>query len=684
MLVTEPRQRATLQEIMTHPWMIKGFSSPVENYLPPREPLQLPLDPAVINGMTGFDFGPSDFITSQLTRVIESDDYQNAVRAAAGRDQSAHGQGGERRRFAAFDFYKRRSSTMSGSTLPNPSTEAIHLGADPVNAYSPLISIYHLVREKQQRQKAESSPGATSMPRSPGEQPLRVPDLPAPVEAHTNAAMPEMPGEAPTGGRTRPRARTRGEDEVTETMKRVSVSMSRPPQPPTIVTPAADAPPPPPPPPPPQPQPKKESTAAGIFRRLSTRRHREPEKDGSGKATGPASPALAAGDGTAQTRKSFGVRRGRNRDGPPISMLQAGGSQPHHQHLLSPPATADARPRRGVGLGRSTSVNSADMRRRSGHPGHPGQHGHHGTPQASPQTPFNEPPPLTSGSDQSSTDGRRGDTTEVAAAQTEDTIRPSTRSGGTTARARSLGHARRESMQARRARRDEAKEAVPEETDQELAASGGSGDVAPKANGAENARPVFLKGLFSVSTTSPKPVRAIRIEIIRVLRQLGVEHNEIRGGFRCRHTPSIDLNRVQDHDVAAGATERGHPSAFTPGGRRRISLGGFIGGGNEKDEPREHQRPPNTPKTPSRRRRHDGSPTLSEGSETSVGRAGHAVGDTTTHVQSELGGNMVLVFEIIIVKVPILALHGLQFKRMSGGTWQYKNMADKILKELRL
>lgn len=300
--------------------------------------------------------------------------------------------------------------------------------------------------------------------------------------------------------------------------------------------------------------------------------------------------------------------------------------------------------------------------------------------------PFNEPPPLTSGSDQSSADGAHGDATEVtAAAQTADTIRPSTRSGGTATRARSLGNARRESIQARRARREEAKEAVPEETDRGLAASGGSGDVAPKANGAENVRPVFLKGLFSVSTTSPKPVRAIRIEIIRVLRQLGVEHNEIRGGFRCRHTPSIDLNRVQDHDAAAaGPAERGHASAVTPGGRRRISLGGFIGGGNEKDEPREHQRPPNTPKTPSRRRRHDGSPTLSEGSETSVGRAWHAVGDTTTHVQSELGGNMVLTFEIIIVKVPILALHGLQFKRMSGGTWQYKNMADKILKELRL
>ncbi len=53
-------------------------------------------------------------------------------------------------------------------------------------------------------------------------------------------------------------------------------------------------------------------------------------------------------------------------------------------------------------------------------------------------------------------------------------------------------------------------------------------------------------------------------------------------------------------------------------------------------------------------------------------------------MHSELRGGMVLQFEIIIVKVPILALHGLQFKRMSGGTWQYKSMAEQILKELRL
>lgn len=45
---------------------------------------------------------------------------------------------------------------------------------------------------------------------------------------------------------------------------------------------------------------------------------------------------------------------------------------------------------------------------------------------------------------------------------------------------------------------------------------------------------------------------------------------------------------------------------------------------------------------------------------------------------------MVLRFEIFVVKVPLFSLHGIQFKKVSGGTWQYKNMAQKILDALRL
>ena len=61
-----------------------------------------------------------------------------------------------------------------------------------------------------------------------------------------------------------------------------------------------------------------------------------------------------------------------------------------------------------------------------------------------------------------------------------------------------------------------------------------------------------------------------------------------------------------------------------------------------------------------------------------------AAGETTTQVQNDLGGDMVLIFEILIVKVPWFRLHGVQFKKIQGGTWQYKDVAGEILAALKL
>lgn len=42
-------------------------------------------------------------------------------------------------------------------------------------------------------------------------------------------------------------------------------------------------------------------------------------------------------------------------------------------------------------------------------------------------------------------------------------------------------------------------------------------------------------------------------------------------------------------------------------------------------------------------------------------------------------------FEINIVKVPwLLGVHGLQFRRVSGNSWQYKNLCSRILMDLKL
>jgi hypothetical protein len=651
MLVTNPKERASLQEIMNHPWMTKGFGSPPENYLPIREPIQLPLDPDVILAMTGFDFGTPELIQAQLSEVIESQAYQRAVRLAAHeKEMQGPPRDPEKKRGVFESLYKRRNSN-SRDNLTIPSSEALQLGSDPVNAFHPLISVYYLVREKQDRDRLAANPGALSMPRSPNEAPLQMPELPPPKAAHTNAATYEMPGEKATGGRARPRARTHGEDDITESMKHIKIAGSVPTSPAIIE-------------PPPEQRLRKESTAAGILRRFSTRRRKDiPEK------SHPPLVTVQLPNEHSSLRKSFSVRRTRDPEAgePPSSMLRAGSSQPQYSDLLSPPRSADNNTK---GLGRSTSVASAEFRRRETR---------RGTSEAAPHVTYKEAPP-TSGSDQSAVNEKER---EKVLRDVEDKTLLNARAA--TMRAKSLGHARRESIQARRARREEAREAnLPEENDVELGDA--SGVSTERVDNAENVKPVFLKGLFSVSTTSTKPVPAIRADIIRVLKQLGVDFTEIRGGFSCRHTPSIDLKKVVDLPPSSHGYQN-------PGHRRRISFGGFMGVGNsEKDRDdlkdfREAEKPPQTPRTPGRRQV-DNSYTNSDASDESVGRdresSARAVGETSTHVQSELGGSMILEFEIFIVKVPLLSLHGIQFKRIAGGTWQYKNMADHILRELRL
>ncbi|KAI9097026.1 kinase-like domain-containing protein [Phlyctochytrium arcticum] len=71
LLVVQPDRRATLQEIKSHPWMIRGYETPPDNYLPTRAPITLPLDPDVLQRMRGFDFGSPERIQAKLEQRIE-------------------------------------------------------------------------------------------------------------------------------------------------------------------------------------------------------------------------------------------------------------------------------------------------------------------------------------------------------------------------------------------------------------------------------------------------------------------------------------------------------------------------------------------------------------------------------------------------------------------------------------
>ncbi|KXT04440.1 hypothetical protein AC578_3623 [Pseudocercospora eumusae] len=640
MLTTNPSERATLQEIMTHPWMTKGFNGPPDNYLPSRKPITLPLDQAVVEKMTGFDFGDAEYISTQLTKVIESDDYQRAIRLQERRSQMPPQDTDQKR--GVFGFYKRRSSTTSRDTLNTPSTEAIQLGSDPINAFHPLISVYYLAMEKQEREAREKNPGALALPTSPGEKALEIPGLAAPEAAYTNTNAYEMAGEKPTGGRSRPRARTHGEDEVTSDMQNINVTNTTQSGNPVIVE--------------PEQKPahgRKESVAGGLLRRFSKR----------DKSERPSHPPSSLDRYNAESpRKSFSMRRTRDssrtrEEAKDTRPETAASKQTQQSELLSPPVTdATNVPRkRSHGLGRSISVNSSDVRRRLTR---------RGVSEGSSMR-----PPLTS---TGSTDRAprvsfdQGSSIKETMSDVEGPSKPANTFAN---RARSMGHARKESMQLRRARREQARtEGVPEETDQEMLGeqeTKGSGTGSPPGM-----KPVYLKGLFSVSTTSSKPLNVIRNDIIRVLKESGVEYREIKGGFSCKHAPSIMPKPGPEETIPSGAQPL---SPLDLQHRRKISFGGF-------------RTNPDDPKTPKHKPSFNGSGEESEEDPpTSNPRQNErAAGETSTHVQSDMGGQMTLRFEIFIVKVPLLSLHGIQFKKVDGGTWQYKNMAQKILNELRL
>lgn len=647
MLVTDPRHRASLIEIMNHPWMIKGFNAPPENYLPYREPIQLPLDPRVIKKMTGFDFGSVEHITEQLTKILESDDYQQASRLAHKRSQvQTHDP--DRKR-GVFEFYKRRNSISSRDTLTNPSNEVLQVGADPINAFNPLISVYYLVREKLDREMMQLNPGNTNMALPSSGNPLKIPDLSVPEAALVNNSTYEMSGEKPTGGRSRPRARTQGEDEVKEGLQNLNLNVPGGSGLPAAQPPSSE-----------QTALKKENSTTGIFRRLSARRYKDVDRDNHALKIDSFASALKPVEVAANPRKSFSIRRAKDKEVTAPSGIESDAK--HRQsELLSPQSAFSDTTRRLRGLGRSTSVNSADIRRRFSRRGTSDN--------------YAKEPPLTGGSDRSAARAQAGDAAS-------DDLQTNPRTRLSSPKVASSGNYR-ESLHIQRARKNynramEISDNTPSQDPEK-----GETQVANETS-TDSMKPVYLKGLFSVSTTSSKPLQVIRADLIRVFKELGIQYREVKGGFSCRHVPSIDLDKARER----GPTSPQQGSASTPVHKRRISFGGFIGNDRNREETREQHRSPQTPRSIRQKQSaYEQSFTNSDDSYESMGRTAgrpRAAGETTTQVQHDMGQSMILKFEVFIVKVPLLSLHGIQFKKVDGGTWQYKNMAQKILNELRL
>jgi hypothetical protein len=162
-----------------------------------------------------------------------------------------------------------------------------------------------------------------------------------------------------------------------------------------------------------------------------------------------------------------------------------------------------------------------------------------------------------------------------------------------------------------------------------------------------------------------------------------VAYTEIKGGFSCRHAPSINLGAVKE---PVNPVDEERSGRVVSGHQRRISFGAFRT--RERDDARDER--------PTRYSSRRGPPdrsfvTNSEGSEEYFQNGGREAHDrardmaaTTTKVQSDTGENLILRFEISIVKIPLITIHGIQFKKIQGGMNQYKQMTQRILDSLRL
>ncbi|CAO3631048.1 unnamed protein product [Mucor hiemalis] len=149
--VTEPTKRILLADVIRHPWMNQGYKKIIKSYLPLRLPVAAPLAPHILQHMTrGFNMGSAQDIRVKMEMIIKSTVYRSAAEHVA-RIQHAPSQ----------DSYGEYDDPQ---TIPA--------------AYHPLLSIYHLTRERLSHQEMEQesdSPIDSAMSMKPLSPPLTPP-----------------------------------------------------------------------------------------------------------------------------------------------------------------------------------------------------------------------------------------------------------------------------------------------------------------------------------------------------------------------------------------------------------------------------------------------------------------------------------------------------------------------------
>ena len=80
MFVINPASRASLGEVLSHSWTVRGHGGPPDPRMLHREPLRVEdIDMNVMKGMAGFKFGTEQEIYDNLESVLSSESYMRAV-----------------------------------------------------------------------------------------------------------------------------------------------------------------------------------------------------------------------------------------------------------------------------------------------------------------------------------------------------------------------------------------------------------------------------------------------------------------------------------------------------------------------------------------------------------------------------------------------------------------------------
>lgn len=642
MIDVNPHTRASLNEIVSHPWMLQDHGAPEPAYLPKRKPLTaVSIDPVVIERMTGFEFGSPQEIYHELKKILCSEEYVAAVARhedpamasaaieAVGLVQSAatesvpRGNRLSRQISAGINFYHRHVSRSSSDVQDvsdsGESTPGVKGPLHPCYGFHPLISIYFLVKEKMDREKLGQEIYSSSdlLLSEPGPMPtfnhkpaLDVPESAAhdhidrvsAYGAATFASSLPMARFAPDKSSSiiRPPEKTHVSSRTMSTAVTLPVTPS--PPPPSAVMMA-----------PPQPEPQ-----TPVF---ESRQKSQPQ----GIMLGPPRPLARVDELESSLRTP-----------PKASFMTTDASQAPSAFQRA------AMPQRSVSM----------------------MHARHADQLKSLQDRHASMAFSTSGA-------RPLPTLDAIQSEAGKNLLPcvseAVNSAGTVFADSGPNLTRRFGTMSVRPTHEASDSFVPQQLSPENSHINTMDsnqqslpfEMPSPLSNEDASKPVFLKGLFSVQTTSRRPRVMIRRDLIRVFEQFKIQFTELKNGFECSYAGPLT-----DTDTQSAPAE-----AFT-----------------------------DMTSTPATDSMNDPTPIAATGvGDVPIDRSGQSdvvLATPNSDAPSlRIGVNKPLpcneeaevCFEICLVKVPLLlGMNGIQFRRVSGNPWKYQALAKRILNELHL